>query len=158
MAVVHAVEKIRSTIQTILLTKTGGNYPTEANANVFGDRTRAVDQIANLPAINVTEGDDVAIPYSNIAFLDSTVEITTELVVAVKGNEVIDQTLNEFRRQLHKALMVDIKLGLPFVIMMVPAGAGAPEMKGSGNRQVCCMSVKWKVLYRTPIADPSVTA
>jgi hypothetical protein len=156
MTQIHAAEKILQTFKTILTTQNPG-YPTDAGAEVFRKRVRAVSE-DDLPIINIVMGLDDQMPFSNVTFQDSMLEVVTELMTSAVGEDTIEPALNELRRQVHKALMADTQLGLNFVHLIVPSGAKKPEPRGLGDLTVTVQEVTWKVTYRTLIQDPSVTA
>lgn len=153
MSQIHAVEKIMQTVLALL--KTGS--PTDAGQEVFRKNVRPVKE-DDLPIINIVQGLDEQLPYTNVAFQDCSVEVITELMVTAKGVDNIEPAMNELRRQVHIAMMANNQLGLTFVHLITPNGAKKPEPRGLGDLTVTVQEVSWKVMYRTAISDPSVTA
>jgi hypothetical protein len=139
---------------------------TELGANaslaavVFTNRILSLSEPdQELPAVSVLYGADVpadADGASNLAFLDSFIQISTIAIVREIDEAAVLTKLLELRRQIHITLMAgDRTQGLAFIIDTRYAGASAPELDGQGAQIAGRLAVNWTVFYRMNINDPA---
>lgn len=129
------------------------------NAAIFTHRSLSVSEAdQELPAVSVRYGADApieALGASNVAFLDSLLELQTIALVRANDETALLSGLLDLRRQIHVALMANRSQGLAFVIDTRYAGAGAPEVDASSEYLAGRLEVRWLVHYRMNITDPS---
>lgn len=128
-------------------------------AAVFAHRTltlNADDQ--ELPAVVVNNGADTSPDddgVTNLAFIDSVVELQISLAAQGETQQEIASELDRLRVSVHKALMASPRdLGLSFVLGIQYGGAGEPEYPQEGSPLGGRRDVSFSVLYRMNIADP----
>ncbi len=122
------------------------------------DRARAYSyHDESLPALNVVLGPDKPVTDKgpdNLEFQDW--ELTVFVDIVVKTSAVpIDTLLNSLRLAVHKAIMANYTLGLPFVFNGYPGEAAEPEIKGDGELPVAVLRTAFVFNYRASITDPS---
>lgn len=126
--------------------------------NVFSHRTLSLaDDAGLLPAITVNFADDTPVSEfgaDNVSFIDSVLGITIESFAVDPEEQAVRRALLNHRRFIHKALMADQALGLPFVIGTRYAGAAKPELDGTTELAAGALESRWAVHYRMNISDP----
>ena len=133
-----------------------------AGVNVLQHRVLSLSSLdQELPAVSITLGDDEPLDEdgsSNLAFFDS--QQTLIFRIVVKGEPQDDEqhvisALQNLRRSIHVALMVDDSLALAFVIGTRYGGADAPQLEVQDEHLTGILDCRWLVHYRMNIADPS---
>lgn len=112
----------------------------------------------NLPALSVMQGADT--PISDLAASEFNY-VTSDLQIVVSAyvsgnNSPYTTTLNAIRKEVVRAVMVNENLLLPFVLLIVPNGAGQPELSAEGESVIAKMDNFFIVRYRHSFSDPSV--
>jgi hypothetical protein len=123
---------------------------TSALSGVVVERGR-VDELpaSSLPAVGVFQGpDEPAVEESAWPFMDSYLEIRTELAAAAATGSALDTALNELRRRVHFAIMAENALNLGYVVDIMPEGVDEPESSGESERVKGTMVCRWVVHYR----------
>lgn len=112
-----------------------------------------------LPASSVRMGRDDPFEEdgaSNLAFLDSLLDIEIDLLVQETDEARAIAALMQLRAAQHVAIMADRTLGLSnFVIDTRYQGADAPETEPFGEYTSARLTTVWQVHYRMNIGDPS---
>lgn len=111
------------------------------------------EQADELPAIGVMLGDDTR-QNRNSAFIDWQLTVFTDILVGGTDADV-DAIMLATRLNIHKAIMADTTLGLPYVIDVNPIGQQEPERSNEGDRYTSATRVSWQVTYRSSLTDPS---
>jgi hypothetical protein len=126
--------------------------------NIFAHRTLSLsEEDGELPAATVNEGEDSPVSEigtDNLAFIDSVLAIAVRTLARARTEAEIRRVLGDHRRFVHKALMVDQSLGLPFVIGIRYGGATAAEIDTESELASGARTSIWGVHYRMNITDP----
>ena len=154
-------DHLREQIMGALVTKLTGL--TTTGANVF--RLRLYPQeSANLPSLNLLQGDEEIIEDETYDFIDRVLTVTVEARVK-SGTVQLDQTLNLIAKEVTVALAADITQGVTGLIKSEEGGTSQPEIAAGDeagdtgtNKPVALMEMTWLFYYRTTRADPSATS
>lgn len=110
-----------------------------------------------LPALNVVMGADKPLGErgpDNLSFQDW--ELTVFVDVIVKSSATpLETTLNNIRLAVHKTLLANYTLGLPFVFNGYAGPVEEPEQKGETELPISVMRTSFMFLHRSLITDPS---
>jgi len=128
-------------------------------AAVFQHRTLSLSgEDQELSAVCINQGPDLPpadTGYTNLAFIDSLSMIDMTLYAQGATQAEIAAELLRLRSATHKAMLQSPRdLGLPFVIGIRYAGAGAPEYTELGAPMAGRMTCSFGVLYRMDLDDP----
>jgi len=73
----------------------------------------------------------------------------------VKQTTTVETTLNQIRKEVYAAIMLDKTLGLSFRVAVFPVGASAP-MPDLADKQLGFMDINFSVRYTYQLIDASV--
>lgn len=128
-------------------------------ASVYKHRRESLDEGSQeLAAVVVDYGADDPLSdlgASNVAFLDSLLEVRTRIVLRASSEEEALEGLLGKRVAVHVALMADRSQGLAFVIDTRYSGAEPPGLDSGADRVVGSLVCRWLVHYRMNLTDPS---
>ncbi len=146
-------EQIIAAIKTLItgLATTGANVQ---RGQIYGH------QADELPALALSMGVDTLLSEPQTGLLDWEISILIEssakVSAAYTANEsLLDQVLNQIRKEVHLAIMVDHTLGLDFVIDITPLQAAAPVLSGDGSEPIGSQTLEFLITYRTSRLDIS---
>jgi len=113
-----------------------------------------------LPALAVSMGADVPNEELQTGILDWELTVRIEAAANVETDYVtqdslIDQALNQIRKEVHAAVMADHTQGLAFVIDTIPGPAAEPTLSGEGAQPIGLQVLEYRILYRASRADIS---
>jgi len=113
-----------------------------------------------LPALNVIMGADEPVNEYQGEFIDWALTVRIEAkdhveVDYITQDSLIDQALNQIRKEVHAAIMADHTQGLAFVIDTDPGPASEPVLSGEGAKPVGSQAIDFIVTYRASRADIS---
>lgn len=133
-------ENIMATVNTLLTTGLAG---------VLVDRGR-VDALPNaaLPAVGLYQGGDAPLEESAWPFMDSLLEVRTEVAAAAATPAALETALNELRRRVHVLMMAPNALALAYVVDIMPVGTEEPQTDGAAEKIKGSMVCRWGVHYR----------
>lgn len=133
-------ESIVAAAQSVLATGLSG---------VTVERGR-VDPLPNsaLPMVGVYQGSDEPLDESAWPFMDSLLELRTEVADEASTPAALETALNELRRRVHLLMMADNALALAYVVDIMPVGVDEPETSGEAERIKGSMVCRWGVHYR----------
>lgn len=109
---------------------------------------------SDYPSVNVKVGTDVPINPNN-AFTDWQLTINTDILLQSNSDD-LDAEMLAARLEIHKALMSELNLGLPFVKNIEPGEQGQPNVNVEGATDTSYTQLSWIVNYRAPVTDPTV--
>lgn len=112
------------------------------------------EQLADLPAVNVVQGDDVPVSereQESQLRIDWEMQLTIE--IRARAADDVDATLNRIAAAVHAAIWTDYDLGLPFVLRVIPGAVGQPEPDAQGRSQAGRIDKLIAVQYRTAASD-----
>lgn len=117
-------------------------------------------QAANLPALALFMGDDVLEAENLTGYDDWLLTILIQSTVAIDETydnyePLVDQQLNQIRKEVHAALMADRSLGLSYVIDTRPISASQPGLSNEGAAPHGSQVLEFQVMYRASRADIS---
>jgi hypothetical protein len=128
-------------------------------AAVFAHRTltlSADDQ--ELPAVCVNNGLDTPLGdlgYSNLAYIDSVLELSVSLYAQAETQEELAAELDRLRVAVEKAMLASPRtLGLAFVQGIGLGIASAPDYSGAGSPLAARRDLSFPVSYRRNLTDP----
>lgn len=107
-----------------------------------------------LPAHSVDFGEDQRAESKFIGTIDSVLTVITTVVATAADEQALRTLLLDLRREQHRAVMADPKLGLAFVVNTLYGGAEAPEILTDGEELVGVLASSWLVHYRMNPQDP----
>lgn len=143
---IHARERILEAVKSTL---TGA---TAAGANVY--RTRVYPHEA-LPALEVLQGaDEVELEDSPYPYWDRRLVVYVDVLIAAVADPV-EAILNAIAREVHVALLANVRLGEAAVIDTVPLADDEPEIIEAAERKTARLRMVWRVHYRTGVDDPA---
>jgi hypothetical protein len=149
----HRAEQVLDAIVAIL------NASAVVDGAIYRHRAYSLSpDDAELPALSVEMGADTPtdpLGASNLAFLDSLLEVPIVATVRGTSPEEVTSALLDRRRQIHVALMVDRTLGLAWVIDTRYGGAARPQIDVEPEYCFGRLTCTWVVHYRANLADPS---
>jgi len=129
---------------------------TSAGSNVFVNKGDSLE-IDLLPAVIIEQGDITALgdlPTINLGFYDVDIEIFINIIDGVTVESPIT-SVNNIHAQVHKALLADHTIGLPFVQSLYADGAGAPSVEQAGVA-IVRLNTRWFVRFRMNYIDISL--
>lgn len=103
------------------------------------------------PSLVLAMGSDDVLSES-VNYLNMSLAVSTDIVITSNSTDLDRDCLN-IRVEVHKAIMSDRQLGLPFVINTKFTGQSEPEHKGDADTYAAYMRLTWQVDYRTHIGD-----
>lgn len=114
-----------------------------------------------LPALAVMMGDDLFAEEYQTDLVDWELTVLIESTASVAASyttqsSLIDQVLNQIRKEVHAAVMADHKQGLSFVIDTDAIGASKPELSGEGALPIGSQILTFIVRYRANRQDISL--
>lgn len=108
-----------------------------------------------LPAHSVDFGEDQRAENKFIGSINSVLTVQTTAVMQAATEPELKAALLEMRREQHRAVMADARLGLSdFVINTLYGGAAEPEILTDGESLTGILTSSWLVLYRMNTLDP----
>jgi hypothetical protein len=127
--------------------------------HVYRNRTAtlAIEEL-ELPAVSVVYGADRPLNVlgaSNVAFLDSLIEISVVLVERRNSEPDLFEALLAMRVRSHIALIADRTQGLPFVIDTRYGGTDPVNLTDRESMFSGALVTHWPIHYRMNLADPS---
>lgn len=122
-------------------------------------RNRAADfNDTELPAYNIVLGPDAPINElgpANVAFIDWQQALFIDCYIrSILDNA--DAVFLDMRRNIHRALMVDVTQTLTFIQTTIPGGAEEPLIDDAGERKSLIYRTNWLFWIRTSIDDLEV--
>jgi len=123
-------------------------------AKVSSNRVGAIND-SETPAYNVVLGGDDPLSElgpSNVAFIDWNQIIYIDLYERSILVD-LDAVFLNMRRNVHRALMVDVTQGLSFILTTIPQGADEPIIDDEGERKNMVYRTNWGFMIRTSIDD-----
>ena len=146
-------EQILAAIKTLLigLATTGSNVQ---RGQVHGH------EADKLPALALTMGQDIPAAEYQTGIIDweltIVIEATASVAAAYTATESgLDGDLNQIRKEVYLAVMVDHTLGLDFVIDIAPGPAAEPVLSAEGNLPVGSQAIEFVITYRASRTDIS---
>jgi hypothetical protein len=110
-----------------------------------------------LSAHSVDYGEDERLDSQFMTMIDSELAVQTTAMTAAATEAEVRSALLDMRREQHRAIMADPRLGLgtqgPIVTTRY-GGASAPEIAVDGEYVVGALTSVWLVHYHVPITDP----
>lgn len=132
-----------------------GARVTAAGGHVYAHRKLSLSSDENqLPAISVDFGEDQRADTKLIGSIGSILSVQTTAVVTALLEQDIRLQLLSLRREIHRAVMADARLGLSFVINTLYGGAGEPEIMTDGESIVGALTSTWLAYYQMNLQDP----
>lgn len=122
--------------------------------SVHRQRASAFNDV-DLPAYNIVYGPDEPLGElgpDNMAFIDWAMVVFIDCYERSSAVDV-DNLFQDMRRNIHRAIMADVTLGLAFVITTIPQGAEEPLVDDSGEKKNMIYRTNWIFRLRTSIAD-----
>jgi hypothetical protein len=106
-----------------------------------------------LPGIGIYQGADEPREEGAWPFIDSLLEVRTE--VAARGETLaeVESALNDLRRRVHLLMMEPGALALAYVVDIVPIGTDEPTIEPGAERLSGSMVVRWGIHYRSTWID-----
>lgn len=140
-------EEIIDTVKVIL------DGATAAGNSVFINKGDAIE-VEDLPAIVIRQGsiepiNDLAT--ENLGFYDVDMDLFIMIVDAGTVGAPLT-VVNDIHAEIHRLLMVDVTLTLPYVISLYPDGATAPEVS-QASQAVTELTTNWFVRFRQNYID-----
>lgn len=145
--------------QILAAIKTACTGLTTTGANIQRGQVYPHDESA-LPALGVFMGADQVISELQTGLVDW--ELTVLIQSAVKAtaeyttlDSLVDQQLNQIRKEVHAAVMASPRLGLTFVIDTAADIAEAPRLESEGAYPYGFQTIGFTVTYRSSRSDIS---
>lgn len=149
----HPREQIRHALVERLKTKIGDSFPTMAEDRVFASRVKPLfDQL--FPAILLYTPDETVQEnqYTGDGFTPLKRNLSVEIEAAVKGNETLDDELDEFALQIENTLDgFEIPARQSDVITLTKTESTAVV---DGSKVYGVIRLTYQVLYRTAVKQP----
>jgi hypothetical protein len=131
---------------------------TDLGAAVFPHRILTLsEKDQELPAVCPRIGADDPLTdrgVANLSFIDSQITITFGLYARASSEPELMAELMRLRAVVHRALMADQTLGLPFVMGVLYLGAAEPELDAAGSLIAGRVDASFAVEYRMNLTDP----
>jgi hypothetical protein len=113
-----------------------------------------------LPALAITMGADVPVAEYQTDLLDWELAVRIEASANIETDYItqdslLDQALNQIRKEVHAAVMADHTQGLAFVIDTTPGPASEPLLSGEGAQPIGSLVLEYIIRYRTSRQDIS---
>jgi hypothetical protein len=109
----------------------------------------------HLPAISIDFGEDQRAETKLMGSISSVLSVVCTAVVTAPLEQDIRLSLLSMRREIHRALMADARLGLgDFVVNTLYGGAAEPEILTDGESIVGVLASTWLVSYQMNTLDP----
>lgn len=147
----HRADQIIEAIAALVRARVEGPL----GCKVYTHRRLSLDpEQDEIPAISVDFGEDTPAVQS-IGFIDSILTVPVTAIAREPTEPELREKLLELRREVHIAILADVKLGLPsFVIQAAYGGAEAPDVDVSGDMTAGTLTSNWLVHYRMNFTDP----
>jgi len=113
-----------------------------------------------LPALGVVMGADEPVSEYQNEFIDWALTVRIEASANIESDYItqdslIDQALNQIRKEVYVAVMADHTQGLAFVIDTDPGPASEPVLSGDGALPIGSQAIEFIITYRTSRQDLS---
>jgi hypothetical protein len=129
-----------------------------SGVHVYTHRRLTLDpEQDEMPGISIDYGEDRRTDSQTTLMIDSL--LTVECTAVVSETDEIDARtrLLDLRREIHRAVMADPRLGFGaqgFVVTSIYGGAAAPSFGTAGGNMAGELTSTWLVHYRTELNDP----
>jgi hypothetical protein len=108
-----------------------------------------------LSAHSVDYGEDERLDSQYMDAIDSELAVQTTAMTAAATESEVRSALLDMRREQHRAIMANPRLGIGNVVVTTRyGGAQQPELDTDGEFVVGALTSVWLVHYQTPITDP----
>jgi hypothetical protein len=149
----HRAEQIVDAVASLVTARV---QPT--GVHVFTHRRLSLDpEQDEMPAISVDYGEDSRADGQTTRMIDSVLSVEVTAVVSEKDEYDCRTRLLALRREIHRAVMADQRLGFGaqgFVVTTSYGGASAPQLAASGRTIDGEIVTTWLVHYRMELTDP----
>jgi hypothetical protein len=148
---VHRAEQIVDAVAALVQAKVEAS-----GVKVFTHRrlSLAADQ-DELPAISVDFGPDERASTVIIGRIGSVLTVPITSIVQMPAEPEVKTELMRLRREAHRAVMADPKLGLStFVLDTTYGGAEDPEIEVDTENVIGALTSNWLIYYMMNVADP----
>jgi hypothetical protein len=113
-----------------------------------------------LPALSVFMGADIPVNEYQVNLMDWDLTVRIEAVALIETDYItqdslIDQALNQIRKEVYIAVMANHKQGLAFVIDTDPGPAAEPVLSGDGAKPIGTQVIDFTIRYRADRQDIS---
>lgn len=113
------------------------------------------DSGTTLPQLNIYQGTEIPVEGAvTSAFLDRELAVHVD-VYANAASDPLDTVMNDLRKEVYAALMIDDNLGLPFVQKFTWKQDAAPEDLGAVVPGMGRLAMTFAARYRHSRPDPS---
>lgn len=149
----HNAQQIIDAVATIVRARVEAS-----GVHVYTHRRLSLDpEQDEMPAISVDYGEDSRAQGQTTLMIDSVLSV--EITAVVSENDEVDcrTRLLALRREIHRAVMADQRLGFGaqgFVVTTSYGGASAPTIGTAGRDIAGELTSTWLVHYRSELNDP----
>jgi hypothetical protein len=144
----HRVQQIIDAAATVMR----ANASLQATVEVNRVRSLGEDQ-GETPALTINYGGDSPDEAQNQSNFASAIELEFAAYVSGDTEPEVLESLVEMRRQVHRSIMADFTLGLPFVWDITYGGADKPATV-QAERMLGAQTSRWTFRYLMDSDDP----
>lgn len=128
----------------------------DLGVKVYTHRRLSLDpEQDEMPAISVDFGEDRRADSQTTLMIRSALSVEVTVIVSESDEYDCRTRLLDLRREVHRAVMADQRLGLSdFVVTTSYGGAEAPSIAAAGRKVAGELTSTWPVLYTTELNDP----
>lgn len=147
----HRAQQIIDAVATAVRTRV---EPT--GVHVYTHRRLSLDpEQDEMPGISVDYGEDRPAESQSFAEIRSALAVEITAVVSEADEYDCRTRLLSLRREIHRSVMADQRLGLPvFVVTTAYGGASEPTIGAAGRKIAGEITTTWLVQYETSLTDP----
>ncbi len=116
-------------------------------------RVAAIDQ-AGLSGLSIYMGSDTPINELSNGLINW--ELILRIESHVKTTATLETVLNQIRKEVHAAMMMNQTQGLGFVLDTIPGLVGEPQPSNDSDQPTAIQAMEFKIIYRSSRSDVSL--